>query len=96
MRLVFSPIARQDLLEIGDYIAQDNPARALSFVDELEDSCRGLLETPLRFPLVEEFAHLGYRRRVHARYIIIYAVEGDEIGIVRVISSAMDLAKALG
>jgi len=32
----FSPAAQADLLDIALYIAQDNPTRALSFVDELE------------------------------------------------------------
>ena len=36
MKVVFSPAAKDDLMEIAIYIAQDNPARALSFVDELE------------------------------------------------------------
>ena len=61
MKLVLSPAARQDLLDIGDYIADDNPVRALSFVDELEEACKGLLEAPLRFPLIEEFTSAGYR-----------------------------------
>lgn len=32
MRLLLTPLAGQDLEEIGDYIAQDNPTRAHSFV----------------------------------------------------------------
>jgi toxin ParE1/3/4 len=36
-RLVFTPAARNDLLEIGAYIADDNPVRAESFVAELEN-----------------------------------------------------------
>ena len=35
-RLVILPAARADLIEIGDFIAQDNPGRALSFLAELE------------------------------------------------------------
>ena len=31
----FSPLAETDLVEIGIYIACDNPKRALSFIDEL-------------------------------------------------------------
>lgn len=42
MQVVFSPMARDDLWAIADYIAQDNASRALSFVDELEAKCRGL------------------------------------------------------
>jgi plasmid stabilization system protein ParE len=63
MKIVFSPAARQDLLEIGDYIARDNPTRALSFVDELEEACKGLLDAPLRVPLIQELTR-GYRRRI--------------------------------
>jgi toxin ParE1/3/4 len=32
---VISPQAEFDLLEIGDYIAQDNPRRAETFIDEI-------------------------------------------------------------
>ena len=39
MKVEFSPVAKDDLLEIALYIAQDNPVRALSFVDELEAQC---------------------------------------------------------
>lgn len=36
MKVIFSPVAKEDLLEIALYIAQDNPTRTLSFVSELE------------------------------------------------------------
>jgi len=34
MQIVFSPAARRVLVEIGRFIATDNPSRAESFVDE--------------------------------------------------------------
>ena len=37
MRVTFSVAAKDDLMDIAVYIAQDNPARALTFVDELEE-----------------------------------------------------------
>ncbi len=37
MRVSISPLAERDLEAIGDYIADDNPARAVSFVAELRD-----------------------------------------------------------
>lgn len=43
--------AESDLEQIGDYMAQDNPKRALSFVLELRDKCLSLAETPWGFPL---------------------------------------------
>ncbi len=50
MRLIFAPLATADLEEIGDYIALDNPPRALSFIRELRAQCRKILDNPLAFP----------------------------------------------
>ena len=44
--------AENDLEQIGDYIAQDNPKRALSFVLALRDKCLSLADAPYGFPLV--------------------------------------------
>ena len=35
MRVTLSPLAERDLEGIGDYIAADNPPRALSLIAEL-------------------------------------------------------------
>ena len=35
MGVLFTPLAETDLEVIGDYIAQDNPARALTFIQEM-------------------------------------------------------------
>jgi plasmid stabilization system protein ParE len=39
MKLIFAPAAKLDLLKIGEHIKRDNPARAITFVDELVDRC---------------------------------------------------------
>ena len=52
MQLVIKPLAEQDLEAIGDYIARDNPARAVTFVRELRDHCQRIASHPL-----------GYRER---------------------------------
>ena len=46
VKLFLSPAAQADLMDIAAFIAQDNPARALSFVDELEDKCAVLATAP--------------------------------------------------
>lgn len=35
MKLGIAPLAEHDLETIGDWIAQDNPVRAVSFTEEL-------------------------------------------------------------
>jgi toxin ParE1/3/4 len=55
-RLVFSPRAEVDLEEIGDYIARDNPARAISFLDEVRARCDRIAATPASYPAREDLA----------------------------------------
>ncbi|MET3928036.1 type II toxin-antitoxin system RelE/ParE family toxin [Devosia sp. 2618] len=95
MRVQISGVAERDLLNIALYIAADNPERAFSFVDELQASCRGLGDGPLRFALIPGFEKREFRRRTHGRYAIIYRVEDDVIRVVRILSSSMDLKSVL-
>jgi toxin ParE1/3/4 len=46
MRVDISPLAERDLEAIGDYIASDNPLRALSFVAELRTLCAKIAKAP--------------------------------------------------
>lgn len=57
MRVVITAAAKADLLAIRRSIACDNPARALSFVEELLDRCQALADTPRAYPLVPRYEH---------------------------------------
>jgi toxin ParE1/3/4 len=54
MRLIFAPLAVADLEEISDYIALDNPPRALSFVRDLRAQSHKILDNPLAFAARED------------------------------------------
>jgi len=84
--------AEGDLERIGDYIAQDNPRRALSFVLELRDKCMSLANMHHVFPLVPRY---GVRRRVHRHYMVFYRVEANRVLVVHVLHGAMDYATIL-
>ncbi|MDO9225477.1 MAG: type II toxin-antitoxin system RelE/ParE family toxin [Pseudomonadota bacterium] len=86
-RCVFTRLANRDLEEIGDYIARDNPVRALSFIRELRTRCEHLTDQPLTAPLRPEFGE-GVRMLPHGRYLICYTVRHDLIRIERVLHSA--------
>jgi len=45
----FTPLAETDLEDIGDYIAQDNPARALIFIQEIRAQCQKIGKSPLAY-----------------------------------------------
>lgn len=90
MRVVLTSEARDDLERIGDYIAQDNPTRARSFVNELIEKVRSIGDMPLAFPLVPRYAHLGIRRRVHGNYLIFYRTDENNIVIIHILQGARD------
>ena len=47
MLLQFSPAAEEDLEAIADYIAEDSPANAIRFIDELRVQCQRIAKAPM-------------------------------------------------
>lgn len=91
MRFRFSRRAEADLEEITAYIARDNPARAVTYVRELRDHCRGLVAFPEARPLRPELGE-GIRLSVFGNYVVLYVVHADLLEIRRVVHGARDLA----
>ena len=90
MRLVFSPRALLDLEEIGDYIAKDNPNRALSFLTELQEQCHRISDMPSAFPKRDDIEP-GLQMGVHGNYLILFHVTTNSVRIERVIHGARRL-----
>lgn len=95
MIVEFTATAEADLERIGDYIVRDNPARAISFVRELDRLCLDLADMPEAWPVVPRYEHHGIRRSVHGRYLIFYRIADDRITIVLVLDGAMDVEPIL-
>lgn len=94
-RLVILPAARADLIEIGDFIAQDNPGRALSFLAEIEAKMRQAAERPESFPSRDDVRE-GLRSTRHGRYLIFFLNRDEEVQIIRVLHGARDLPRVFG
>ena len=94
-RLVILPAARDDLLEIGDFIATDNPSRAYTFITEIEAKMVQAARHPSRFPTRNDL-HEGLRSARHGRYLIFFTEVNDEVRIVRVLHGARNLPPILG
>jgi len=95
LAVIIADAAKADLIDIGRYIAMDNPARADSFVDELERKCLDLGERPLAWPSMSQSKDRQIRRRVHGEYLIFYRVNDDRVEVVRVLHGARDYASWL-
>ena len=95
MKVVFTAEAEDGLEHIGDYIARDNPRRAISFIAELRASALELADFLNAWPLAPRYERLGVRRRVHGDYLIFYRVEADRVVILRVIQGSQDYGHLL-
>ena len=78
--------AREDLLAIIDYIADDNPDAAQELKDEIESRAAGLLE----FPQMYKAGRVAGTREMVVRenYAVVYAELALEIVILRVVHAA--------
>ncbi len=87
---VFSPLAEFDLEEIGDYIARDNPARAVSFIRDIREQCIKITAMPEAAPLRHELGE-GIRMLPFGRYLIFYTANNEGIRIERVLHGARNI-----
>jgi plasmid stabilization system protein ParE len=95
MELVITEPAEAELEEIGDYISEDNPARADSFTLELLERCSGLAENPTRYAVFTRWRGRELRKCPHGRYLIFYSIVGDAVEINHIVHSARDYARTL-
>ncbi len=87
MEIFVSPEAEADLQEIGDYIAQDNPHRAATFIDEIRSPFEAISRMPLAYAERPEIDP-GVRACVHGSYVIFFYVNDATVEIARVLHGA--------
>ena len=76
--------ARQDLLDIGDYIALRSPGVAARFAAELFERTVILLTAPRVGRMVPEFCNVDNRELIHGYFRIVYRLHEDTIQILAV------------
>ncbi len=90
------PSAENGLLEIGEYIALDNPARAITFIDEIKKSLKNNLSVfPCSGKVVEDL-DLGQEIRIwsHGNYNSYYRVLDEEktVEVLFVFNASRDVS----
>lgn len=94
MRLILTPLAEHDLEAIGDYIAADNPTRALSFLRELRTQCQRIAANPTGYRLRSELGD-DIRSCVYGNYAIFFGATAEEGANIRVLHGARDIPAIL-
>jgi toxin ParE1/3/4 len=98
LNILRTPQAKQDLLDIGEYIAQHNPAAAFDLLDELEKKFLLLAANSkigqLCADLVPDLP-TDLRQFPAGNYVIFYRPTRDGIVIYRVLHGRRDLPQVL-
>ena len=86
-KIKYLPIAQQDLIEIFDYIKEDNPSAAKSFINKIDKSISKLEAFPQIgvVPKDDRLEMLGYRMLVIDNYLVFYVIKENMIEIRRII-----------
>jgi toxin ParE1/3/4 len=88
----YMPKAIDDLRGIGAYIAQDSPARALTFISEIEQRTSKTLSLAPKAGTV----HKGETRFFPVRgYVVLYEVDeaSKTANVLHIVNSRMDCKK---
>jgi toxin ParE1/3/4 len=98
LRVVYERLARQDIDEHADYIAEERPLSALEFVNAIERDVVRLAEMPaLGSPRAFQHPRLaGIRMWVltgFRNYLLFYRVAGDALQVLRVLHAAQDYTR---
>lgn len=90
MRIELSGFVTTDITEIADYIGQDSPARASTFVDGLWEEIRKVGRDPMHYRIRPEYGK-DARMAVVGRYVILFRIMQNTVRIERVVHGGRNL-----
>lgn len=89
-QLVISEKAREDLIDIWQYIALDSMENADNFVDLIFEKCENLAAFPEMGRKRDELLP-GIRSLPVKRYVVFYRIREENIEISRILSAYRDM-----
>lgn len=86
------PTAKQDLLEVIDYLNTLSADVALRYYDKLTEEIASLSKMPGRCPHPKDLALAakGYRYLIVEKYLVFYVVAGDTVQVRRILYGRRD------
>lgn len=91
------PTAKQDLLDIIDYLNTLSPDAALRYYDLLTEQIASLSHMPDRCPRPKDLALAtkGYRYLIVENYLVFYVISGNTVQIRRILYGRRDYRSLL-
>lgn len=91
VNVVWTEFALEDLKSIHEFISKDSKHYADQFVEKLVARVNQLETNPRSGRIVPEFNVETVRELIEGNYRIIYRVDSDSLGIIRIHHSARQL-----
>lgn len=93
MKIIWSPLAVEQVQDIAIYIALDKPSVAIEWAEKVFNSVNQLIEFPDSGRIVPEIKRKEIRELVLKNYRVIYKVKSKEILILAVKNYRQNLKK---
>jgi len=84
MKITWSPLAVERVMEYAEYIAFDNPTASIRWVDDIFEKVEILQVSPEIGRSVAEIKDIKFRELIFGNYRIIYHLEKINISILTV------------
>jgi addiction module RelE/StbE family toxin len=86
VKLIWTPEAQQDRIDVWDYIAADNPFAAVNMDELFSDAASRLIKHP-------NLGHVGkitgtHELVLHESYRLIYEIEQDAVWVLALVHTA--------
>lgn len=91
MKVIWSPLALERVVEIGEYIARDRPQAAADWVEAIFAAVRRLARFPASGRQVRESKRFDLREVLHGDYRIIYRIASDLLVVLTVRHARQEL-----
>ena len=93
MKIIWSPLAVEQVQDIASYIALDKPAAAVYWAEKIFSSVERLTDFPKSGRVVPEINRNEIREIVRGNYRVIYKIKAKEILVLVVKSYRQQLKK---
>ena len=90
MQLELSRYIESDLDDIADFIAQDNPVRAVTFIQDIRTKFFDIRRNPFIYQLRPDIGEEA-RMATVGNYAVLFRIMGDVVRIERVAYGGRDL-----
>ena len=87
MKLLWTREALINIADIDVFISDDNPEKAIEFIDYLIKQCDRLIQNPYSGRIVPEISNNDIRELIVKKYRIVYRIQNREIHILTVFES---------